>query len=721
MLPRPLFLFLFIFCNSNFLLVYSAPTALENHSRFLNTQEYTLLLNAVATKSDPHHLYSYKMEEDSLINRQGRPGHYFYQPLRFNVIMGDLTYFSALRFCNWMENECPKGKQSVLTTERGSYDLSGLTNEVDNPGLVISPKQGANWLLASNNPIAIPLERTLPADTTIDTSLACSSIGFCIKTPQTSSSSPSSTAYENGLLSKLASVDEGSINNTISSYGQQKKESPLLGTSPLVAPPLSTTLSTEKKEDLSIKIELVTIDSPYNHSDTMPVRLSDRNGDLNFHYGSVDHAYQIGTYDVTVGQYRNFLMAVARTGDPYHLFHPAMQTNPNVRSIFRTTNTIIENGITTTNYTYTVIQGMENYPITCVSYWSAIRFCNWLANQQPQDIGECNPRTTEDGSYDITNLIPRLRQESATWRLPTQDEWYKAAYKVPSNKKEYWVYSTGNQQPHNSAKPEDNQPNSPYKNANYCLDEKYTANISPWITPVGVFSNSPGPWSTYDMGGNAAQITDDSWVLLKDPTSNTEGTWNLIARGGSWRSRDSSMVSAKSGYQYIDPSDANEGASETVGFRVVCATPPPPPEKHTLYKTLRFMFDEDLENAREGNDQNLVNVTGYFSGALVGFGVSASAQYAITKTIPTIRALLFGAEITAEAAAPEAGLAFALTPPGIALLACLGFAAYVYHTSVNDQTPYEVNGMMKRAGVGCVAYAVGAVAWIAGKVILTLL
>ena len=39
--------------------------------------------------------------------------------------------------------------------------------------------------------------------------------------------------------------------------------------------------------------------------------------------GAVDYAYRIGKYEVTAGQYTEFLNAAART-DPYGLYTPAM-------------------------------------------------------------------------------------------------------------------------------------------------------------------------------------------------------------------------------------------------------------------------------------------------------------------------------------------------------------------------------------------------------------
>ena len=49
-------------------------------------------------------------------------------------------------------------------------------------------------------------------------------------------------------------------------------------------------------------------------------------------YGGVGYAYNIGKYEVTVGQYTAFLNAVAAT-DTYALYNPAMATDLNIAGI----------------------------------------------------------------------------------------------------------------------------------------------------------------------------------------------------------------------------------------------------------------------------------------------------------------------------------------------------------------------------------------------------
>ena len=60
-------------------------------------------------------------------------------------------------------------------------------------------------------------------------------------------------------------------------------------------------------------LEFVTVGDPGNEGDW-----TNSTG-----YGRVDHAYGIGKYEVTAGQYTEFLNAVAKT-DPYGLYNTCM-------------------------------------------------------------------------------------------------------------------------------------------------------------------------------------------------------------------------------------------------------------------------------------------------------------------------------------------------------------------------------------------------------------
>jgi formylglycine-generating enzyme len=90
-------------------------------------------------------------------------------------------------------------------------------------------------------------------------------------------------------------------------------------------------------------------------------------------YGGVAYRYNIGKYDVTVGQYTVFLNSVAAT-DPYYLYVSSMADDLNIAGIAR--------GSISGSYSYSVI-GSPNHPITYVNWGDAARFANWLNNGQP--------------------------------------------------------------------------------------------------------------------------------------------------------------------------------------------------------------------------------------------------------------------------------------------------------------------------------------------------
>src|SRR5262249_12950750 len=87
------------------------------------------------------------------------------------------------------------------------------------------------------------------------------------------------------------------------------------------------------------------------------------------------------------------------------------------------------------SYTYSVINNSGSLPITYVGWGEAARFTNWLQNGQP--TGAEGPGTTETGAYTLnpnpaTELYNETRNAGATVFLPSEDEWYKAAYYNPA-------------------------------------------------------------------------------------------------------------------------------------------------------------------------------------------------------------------------------------------------------------------------------------------------
>ena len=243
---------------------------------------------------------------------------------------------------------------------------------------------------------------------------------------------------------------------------------------------------------LAVDIETVPVGNPGNADDT--------HGDG---YGGVDYTYNMGKYEVTAGQYTEFLNAVAAT-DTYDLYNTSMDYDANPS----TEGCNIKRTGSSGSHVYSVASDWANRPVNYVSWSDAARFANWVANGQP--TGEQDLTTTEDGSYYLNGatyveLLAVARDPDATWVIPSEDEWYKAAYhKNDGVTGNYFDFSTSS----------DSTPSyvvatpDPGNNANY-WDMFGTGNYSIgspyWRTEVGEFENSESPYDTFDQGGNVVE------------------------------------------------------------------------------------------------------------------------------------------------------------------------------------------------------------------------
>jgi formylglycine-generating enzyme len=275
--------------------------------------------------------------------------------------------------------------------------------------------------------------------------------------------------------------------------------------------------------------------------------------------GSVGYSYSIGEYDVTVGQYAAFLNAVAAT-DTYGLYNPSLATDLNVAGIARSG--------ASGSYTYSVI-GSPNHPITYVSWGDAARFSNWLANGQPN--GTEGPGTTETGSYTLngattSGLLQNInRNPSATWVIPTLNEWYKAAYYNPSTGS-YYAYPFSSNFPPTSAMP-GSTPNTGNITTNslsgsnnaYAVtgSTSYFPNQN-YLTDVGAYTASASPYGAFDMGGDVSQWTE--YV----------GSSGRLMRGGNWGGPSNLLGSVSPLFILENPTGETSG----IGFRVALVPEP---------------------------------------------------------------------------------------------------------------------------------------------------
>jgi formylglycine-generating enzyme required for sulfatase activity len=309
----------------------------------------------------------------------------------------------------------------------------------------------------------------------------------------------------------------------------------------------------------TVTIETVPIGNPGNAPDT-------RYNDEEFHpngIGSVGYSFKIGATEVTNAQYVEFLSAVAAS-DPYGLYRTSMGFDPN--------GGIVRSG-SPGNYSYAVrapaLSGSypyDNKPVVFVSSGDAMRFANWLHNGQPTSLQDAS--TTEDGAYTLNGatsvgaLAAVTRNAVARWWLPSEDEWYKAAYHqndgVTGN---YWDYATGT-----NTLPDNNPPSADTGNSANFFDgnpfepeetDYTTGNSTYTITDTGAYMLSRSPYGTFDQGGNVWEWNE---TVFDDFFRGT--------RGGSW------VIWIDYLHARVWSAPAPTSEDDAIGFRVATITQP---------------------------------------------------------------------------------------------------------------------------------------------------
>ena len=209
---------------------------------------------------------------------------------------------------------------------------------------------------------------------------------------------------------------------------------------------------------------------------------------------------------------------------------------------------------------------MGDKPVNFVSWFDAARVANWLQNGQGSG-------STETGAYTLSGAISGTAPAAnpgASYLLPTEDQWYKAAYyKGGGTNAGYWDYATQS----------DSSPtavtagstgigsaglSSTDNSANFNRRADWGSPLQDGnVTTVGT-NGGASAYGAFDMSGNIFE-----WNDLDGTTGSSRGL-----RGGDWLSL-AFFLSSSFGFT-DDPS--NE--SLYVGFRL--ASPVAVPEPSTL-------------------------------------------------------------------------------------------------------------------------------------------
>jgi hypothetical protein len=199
-----------------------------------------------------------------------------------------------------------------------------------------------------------------------------------------------------------------------------------------------------------------------------------------------------------------------------------------------------------------------NQPTAGVSWNEAARFVNWLNTSYGHapaynfsQTGSFSLWTDGDSGFNPQNPY---RNSQALFFLPSEDEWYKAAYFDPTVGG-YWNYAAGS----------DTLPDG----IDFAGDPSFDVVYADGFTPSGPYDiftvGVPSPFGTFGQDGN-------QWELLESSTdgANTNPVAPRVIRGGTWRESASSLGVAGR-YDLTFPVNST---SPTIGFRVASVAAP---------------------------------------------------------------------------------------------------------------------------------------------------
>jgi len=255
----------------------------------------------------------------------------------------------------------------------------------------------------------------------------------------------------------------------------------------------------------AVTIDWVTVGDPGNAADTDPAG-----------YGAVADSFRIMKFEFTNQHYTAFLNSVA-AADPYFLYNANMGSNAR--------GGITRSGVSG-SYAYSVRANMGDKPVNYVSWFDAARVANWLMN------GASPSSSTETGAYTLggaTSGYAPARNPGATFAIPTENEWYKAAYyKGGSANAGYWTYAVQSDAAPTwvtSGPTGSGSAGSTGAFANYEGRANWNGVMGGNVTTVGT-NGGPSAYGAFDMTGNVSE-----WNDLAGVTGALRGV-----RGGSWGS-----------------------------------------------------------------------------------------------------------------------------------------------------------------------------------------
>ena len=315
---------------------------------------------------------------------------------------------------------------------------------------------------------------------------------------------------------------------------------------------------------LALSLDFVTVGLPGNASD--PANNASVPG-----IGAVGNAFGMGTYEVSNSQYAEFLNSVDSLGaNALALFNTGMMNDARGGILFTPA--------ASTGAKFSIKAGYENLPVVYVTFFGAARFTNWLHNGQGNSSTESGAYTLLGGTPTPSNANTLTRNSGAQFWVPSENEWFKAAYYQPStlggDADNYWLYPMQtNLQPF-SAHPLGATPSNSRAGNFFSFDsiangydEGYALTSSPsfitsqnYLIRVGAYTQARSFFGTFDQGGNVSEWNDTM-----------DASASRGVRGGSWGGNTVDLRASSRGF--LDAS----GAGNVLGFRVATVATVPEP------------------------------------------------------------------------------------------------------------------------------------------------
>ena len=286
----------------------------------------------------------------------------------------------------------------------------------------------------------------------------------------------------------------------------------------------------------AVTIDWVTVGDPGNVADTTT-------------YGTVADPFQIMKFEWTNAQYVDFLNAVDPDGtNPNAVYNTNMGTNARGGISFDT------NAISGSKYAARA--NMGDKPVNYVSWWDAARVANWLQNGQGSGSMETGAYTLSGGT---SGNIPAVNP-GAQFYIPTEDQWYKAAYyKGGGTNAGYWDYATQSDiapTAVTSGSTGIGSAGSTGNFVNYLITADWNGQDGN-VTTVGT-NGGASAYGAFDMSGNLEEWND---------LTGTAGSSRAL-RGGFW---SSTAPGVSSSYRNTN---SGSGAGPNFGFRLAAVPEP---------------------------------------------------------------------------------------------------------------------------------------------------